>query len=222
MIEKIGILASILGILGTIWAFIKFVFNPYFKNREEYKNICIVVNDSYKRWKDLSFSARGGAMISHDDFLTVNKYRHKFKKKNSEIRAYLLRNAIQNGLGGNWGFWLDMNKNNSNILLPLFLILDKSAGLRPLWRSAFILEKIFLRNINELDRFVTENKRISTNDKSILEIIRNNSVETEMLKLVKQGTKEEKTKIKYVIEECKTFSKEIDDFTKEQSIIKNK
>ncbi len=219
MVEKIGTLASILGILGAIWAFIRFIFNPYFKKREEYKNICIVVNDSYKRWKELNFSARGGAMVSHNDFLVVNKYRYKFRKKSPEIRAYLLRNAIQNGLGGNWGFWLNMNKNNNNILLYLFLILDKSAGLRPMWRSAFILEKLFLRNTNELDRFVIENKKINIENKTILEIIRNNSVEEDMYNLVKNGTSEEKEKIKYVIEECKTFSKEVDDFTKKQSII---
>jgi len=169
MVEQIGIIASILGIIGAVWAFIKFVFNPFFKRREEFKNICVVVEDSYKRWQELDFSSRGGAMISHADFLIVNKYRSKFKRKNSGLKSYLFRNAIQNGLGGNWGYWLDMNNDNKSILIPLFLALDKSGGLRPAWRSAYILEKIFQQNVDEIDSFIGKNKTMQINNNPILQ-----------------------------------------------------
>ena len=220
MVEQIGIVASILGIIGAVWAFIKFVFNPFFKRREEFKNICVVVEDSYKRWQELDFSSRGGAMISHDDFLIVNKYRSKFKRKNSGLKSYLFRNAIQNGLGGNWGYWLDMNNDNKSILIPLFLALDKSGGLRPAWRSAYILEKIFQQNVDEIDSFIGKNKTMQINNNPILDIIKNKKVESEIHNMIKKGKKEEREKIQYLIEEFEKFSKEIDAFTNRQTIIK--
>jgi hypothetical protein len=222
MSDKIGLIASVLGIIGAIVAFVQCIFKPYFKRRVEFKNICIVVEYSFKRWKELDYSTRGGAMISDEKFLVVNKYRLKFKKKNSEIKAYLFINAIQKGLGGNWGFWLDMNKDNKSIILPLILTLNKSAGLRPAWRSAFILEKIFLRNIDKIDSFVEENEKFHINNNSILDIIKNNKVESELLKISKKGTNEEREKLQYVIEEFEKFSKEINTFTKEQTIINEK
>lgn len=220
MIEKIEIVATFLGIIGAIWAFIKFVFNPFFKKREEYKNICIMVGDSYKRWKELEYSVRGGAMVSHDDFLIVNKYRSKFKNKTPEIKTYLFRNAIQNGLGGNWGLWLDMNKDNKLILLQLFLSLDKSGGLRPAWRSAFILEKLYFKKPSEIDKFVSENEKFHLNNKYFLDIIKNSFVENEIQKLSKKGTKEEKEKLEFIEEEILKFSKPINNFTKHQTIVR--
>lgn len=220
MVEQIGIIASIIGIIGAVWAFIKFVFNPFFKRREEFKSICVVVEDSYKRWQELDFSSRGGAMISHDDFLIVNKYRSKFKRKNAGLRSYLFRNAIQNGLGGNWGYWLEMNKDNESILLPLFLALDKSGGLRPAWRSAYILEKIFQQNVNEIDSFIAKNEKLQINNNLILNIIKDRKVEAEIKNILKKGKKEEREKLQYLIEEFDKFSIEIDAFVKTQTIIK--
>lgn len=220
MIEQIGIVASILCIIGAVWAFIKFVFNPFFKRREEFKNICVVAEDSYKRWQALNFSSRGGAMISPNDFLIVNKYRSKFKGKSSELKSYLLRNAIQNGLGGNWGYWLEMNKDNKSILLPLFLALDKSGGLRPAWRSAYILEKIFQYNIDEIDSFIAVHEELKINGQAILDIIKSKKVESEILNKSKKGKKEEKERMPFLIDEFEKFSKEIDAFTKTQTILK--
>ena len=219
MFEGIEIAATIIGIIGAIWAFIKFVFNPFFKKREEFKNICNVVNDSYERWKELGYTVRGGSMVSHDDFLIVNKYRSKFKNMSPEIKTYLLRSAIQNGLGGNWGFWINMNKDNKLILYHLFLSLDKSGGLRPAWRSAYILEKIYSNKSAEIDKFVAENEEFHLNQKYFLDIIKNNSVEKELQKLSKKGTKEEKEKLKFIEEEILKFSKQINDFVKYQTIV---
>lgn len=218
IIKLIEFAASVISIMGWGWASIKFVFKPYFKNRMEYEKICIVVKDCFKRWNELNYSARGGAMISHDDFLIVNKYRKRFKNKNLELKAYLFRNALQNGLGGNWGYWLYLNKDNVKIISPLVLGLNKSAGFRPNWRSAYILEKLFLKNIDKLDLFVNAEK-LQINDKSILEIIKNNKVESEIHRMSIKGTKEEKEKIQLVIEELDKFSKDIDAFAKEQTII---
>jgi hypothetical protein len=178
-----------------------------------------VVNDSYERWKELGYTVRGGSMVSHDDFLIVNKYRSKFKNKSPEIKAYLLRNAIQNGLGGNWGFWIDMNKDNKLILLHLFLSLDKSGGLRPAWRSAYILEKIYSNKSSEINKFISENKEFNLNQKYFLDLIKGNSVEKELQKLTKRGTKEEKEKLRFVEEEILKFSKPANEFSKYQTIV---
>ncbi len=220
MFEKIEITATIIGIIGAIWAFIKFIFNPFFKRRDEYKNICNVVNDSYDRWKELGYTVRGGSMVSHDDFLIVNKYRSKFKNTSPEIKAFLLRNAIQNGLGGNWGFWINMNKDNKLILLYLFLSLDKSGGLRPAWRSAYILGKIYANKSIEIDKFIFDNKEFNLKQNFFIEIIKDNSVEKELQKLLKKGAKEEKEKLRFIEEEISKFSKQVNEFTNNQTIVK--
>lgn len=219
MLEKIEIIYSILGIIGAIIAFIKFALNPYIKRKEEFRIINNVINSSYYRWKELNFSVRGGTMIPHDIFLIVNKYRFKFKNQSKEMKAYLFRNAIQNGLGGDWGFWLDMNKDNENILMPLFLALDNPSEIRPAWRSAYILEKIFSKNIDKIDLFIDQSQINIINCKSMLDIVRKKTVEQEILRLSEKGTKEEQEKLKDVIEEIKIFIKMSYAFEKEQSII---
>lgn len=219
MTEKIEIIAAILGVIGAFWAIVRYVFNPFFKKREEFNNIYTIVHDTYKRWEVLKYSVRGGAMISHDNFLIVNKYRSRFKRKKPEIKAFLFRNAIQNGLGGNWGYWLDMNKDNRLILLQLFLSLNKLGGLRPAWRSAYILEKIYAENISEIDRFISQNEKYDLNESYFIDIIKKNVVKKELHRLIQKGSKEEKEKLKYLPEEFLRNSSEINTFTKHQTIV---
>ena len=218
MLEIIGIIASILGIIGAIWSFIKFIFKLHFKRREEFKNICNIIEDSFQRWKALEYSNRGGSMISYDNFLIVNKYRSKFNKSNKEIKAFLLINAVQNGLGGNWGFWLKINNDNESIVSPLILMLDGSAGLRPLWRSACILEKIFSENVDKIYKFIPKSEKVYLKYESALSIILNHRIENEINKISKKGSLENRGKAQMLIEEFEKFSKEINAFTKEQTI----
>lgn len=219
MMRNIEIISSILGSIGIILGFIKFVLNPYLIRKEEFKTIRNIVYDSYNRWKELKFYNRGENKIPKESFLIINKYRSKFTNEIKEIKAYLLRNAICYGASGNWGFWLDMNKDNEYILMPLFLALDKSLGNRPAWRSAYILEKIFSKNIEKIDLFISKIDIDIENCKSILDSIREKTVEQEILRLSKEGTMEEREKLKDVIVEIKIFLQESNKFAKEQSII---
>lgn len=217
MTETIGIVASIIGIIGAILATIKFVFNPYFKKQEEYKYTKKVINESYDRWIHFEYAARGSAMIPDDTFLVVNKYKNNFKKKD-KLKAYLLINAIQKGYNGDWGFWLCENKDNDKILLPLFILLNKTYGLRPQWRSAFILEKIFQGNAIKIDSFLAKQKKFKVTDSSILEIIKDKKVQGEMTIRTRRGKREEKEKLSFVLDEIESFSKEINAFINEQTI----
>ena len=219
MIEIIGLIASIIAIIGALITGFQFVFKPYIRKRNELKKICTIVDENFKRWKELEYSGRGGTMISHDDFIMINKYRSTFNNKDKELRSFLLRNAIQNGLGGEWGKWLNMNRDNEKIILPLIIILKGSSGLRPAWRTAVILEKIFSANIETLDTYIPEKEKDNTSLISIVNIIKNKGIADMLNNLSQNGLKEDRDKAKMVLEEFETFSKELNDFAKEQTII---
>lgn len=212
----IEIIATICGILGTLWALIKFVFKPYFKRRDEYKFILNQVEESCKRWIELKYSGRGGTLISNENFLIANKYRSKFTLKSNEIRAFLLRNAIQNGLSGSWGNWLDMNKNNKQIIWPLIITLDESSGSRPMWRSSLILAQIFSNQIEKINDFIPDQI-----DKSRfnLRLIKKDEIEKELFTLNVSNNEDIKRKIGMVMDEYNRFSSMLDNFKQEQTIL---
>jgi len=212
-------IASVIGLIGALIAVVQFIFKPIIKKCNEFKNICSVVEESFKRWKELEYSVRGGTMISHDYFILVNKYQSKFNKKDKELKSFLLRNAIQNGLGGNWGSWLYLNKDNETIILPLILTLNCSAGLRPVWRSAIILEKIFSKNSSLFDAFIPEKEKNNLSLETIVTVIKNRGVTDLVYDISKNGSKVNREKAQMVIEEFEVFSKELTAFAKEQTII---
>ncbi|MBF0136408.1 MAG: hypothetical protein H7833_04965 [Magnetococcus sp. DMHC-1] len=115
-----------------------------FQLSELINDIC----DRTKRWVEYNYLARGGTLIKYDDFLKINKYRSNLivELGNNE-NAFLLRCAIQNGMGGEWGKWVPYNTNNEKIILPLIASLDYSSGWKPAWRSAFVLERLYNINI---------------------------------------------------------------------------
>lgn len=219
MVKFISVVSAIIGIISAIFALVKYLFYPYFRQLYEYKEISALVKDRYERWNALGSSARGETMISRNDFIIINKYRSKFYRKSPEIRAYLLRTAIVNGLSGEWGCWLDMNKDNRKILFPLFLALNRSAGLRPQLRSALILEKIFLGNADKIDLYINKYQLYSILKEPIVNVIKTNSVEKEIMRLNNEGNKDEKEKSGFVIKEIEHFLENVIIFTKEQTIV---
>jgi len=219
MKETLQITASILSIIGVIIAFLRWVLNPYLRKREDLKRLNAVITERYNLWEEQHCFAHKENLISPDNFININKYRNKFENKSEEVKAYLIRNAIQHGRTGNWGFWLDMVKDNKYIINPLFLALDKELQIRTAWRSAYILEKIFSQSIHKINQYIAESKIDAVKCKQTLDSIKNRSVKEEIIKLSKQGTKDERDKLKYVINEINIYTKEINTFTQEQTII---
>lgn len=219
MTEKIQIIAAVLGIIGAVWTFVRFVFTPYFRRNEEFKEILALVFDYFGRWKALGYSLGKGTLIPDDKFMIVNKYRTKFKNQEQDLKSFLLRNAIQYGQGGCWGLWLDMNKDNPAVLPTLILALNTSAGQRPAWRSAFILEKIYRINPLKMQAHFKIKNKLDINQKYFLNLIQETKVEKEWYRLYKKMSSEEKEKFAHFREELSIFSDQVNDFAKKQTII---
>lgn len=220
MFDTIGFIASVLGIIGAIVATVQFVFKPYLKRRQQYKEIKNIVDDRFKKWKEYNYSIRGGSMIDPEDFLLVNKYRSKFTKLDEEMKAFILRNSIQNGLSGDWGSWLIENKDNDKIIIPLIISLDESSGLRPVWRSSIILEKLFNNSPASIYNYIPASFESDPRIKSTIKIIEQKATNKELNRVFKSNSSENKKKAQMVIKELEIFSKKVDEFMKEQTIIR--
>lgn len=220
MSDTIGFIASILGIIGAIVASVQFLFKPYLKRKQQYKKVKNMVDERFKRWKELNYSMRGGSMIEREDFLLVNKHRSELIKLNDEVNAYILRNAIQNGLSGDWGNWLIENRDNDKITTPLIISLDESAGLRPAWRSSMILEKLFRNSPASIYNYIPDSIKDNPRIKSAIKIIEQEATSKELNRIIKNGSLENRKKVQMVMEEFELFSDKLDAFMKEQTIVK--
>jgi len=216
MSEIIGIIASVIGIATFIWGIYKFI------GQTEYKKIFKVIDEHFQRWKESDYSSRGGTLIEYSRFLKINRFRSKFRKVEKDKMAFLLRNAVQNGMGGQWGKWLAMNTNNEKIVEPLILALDGTAGEKPMWRSAYILEKIFTKEINQVA--VQLKPELMNNEyvKLAIEVIRTTGVEKYLENILQNKNEQGKRKsdAQLLLQEIEAFSKEIDNFTIKQSVRK--
>jgi hypothetical protein len=109
-------------------------------------------------------------------------------------------------MGGEWGEWLKINKNNPYIIPALLLALKGKSGDRPKWRSMYILENIFKDEAHSISETFS-----IINDKGVENYLRELSLKTE---------REQKKKIEMVIDEISNFSKQTSDFASNQTITK--
>ena len=201
-LDIINVIASLIAISGGLFTFIKFVLRPYLKKLSIINRIKV----NYGHWQSVRFVFRGNSLLKKEGFSEINSYRAKLSKLKKNILAYLLMNSIQLGMGGEWGEWLKVNKDNPHIIPVLLLALNGKSGNRPKWRSMYILENIFKDDAH----FISEAFRI-INDKGVENYLREYSLETEG---------EQKKKIEMVIDEINTFSKQTSDFASNQTITK--
>jgi len=213
--EIIGIIASIIGIVGFVWVIIKFVF---INRKRDYKDVNNIIDEHFAVWKRVNFSSRGNSLINYKDFKKVNKFRSKLVKNDKDKMAFLMRCAVQNGMGGAWGHWLVLNKNNEKIVTPLILALDGMAGYQPRWRSAYILEKTFGKSINQVFEKLDTNMKKNEDIKFVFHVMFNEGVEKYLQNVSKGTQKELKLKAQRVLQEIEVFFKEVNQYIKEQTI----
>ncbi len=187
----------------------------------KFVEIINIIEERFQKWKDLNFSSRGGTLIKYDDFLEVNKYRDKFEKEqDKEKLSFLLRCAVQNGMGGQWGKWLIMNANNEKIVLPLIAALDEMGGWKPAWRSAYLLEVTLKNEIDsicdKLDTEILEDEYT----KFAIQILKEEGVKKYLHNIVNNN--ESKTKqvkdARIVLDEIRYFSNDIQEYIKNQNV----
>ena len=101
-----------------------------------------LVAEHMRLWVDSNQSGRGDAIILPPDFKVVNANRLTFAGESKEVKAFLLRCAVQNGMSGQWGKWLLDNLDNELILRPLIRSFSTVGWHCPAWRAAAILEQL--------------------------------------------------------------------------------
>lgn len=218
MKDDIEIVSALIAIVIALFSFVQFVFKPYFRRKNEFVRINLIVNDNFKLWKELNNNFRGGAIIKNDDFNIVNKYRKKYTTKSDDIKAFLLLNAIQNGVSGLWGKWLNINTTNDEILQYLFSLLDESAGVRLAWRSALILEKLYEKHPISLSYLFPKTDNKKTND--ALNLISQKSVINHITKISQKGSPLDlNQKANMVLNEYRIFEKDIEKFVQNQQVV---
>ena len=109
----------------------------------ELTRLYAVVAEHFGRWQNASLAGQGAALLDGDRFIRVDAQRKYFAGQSKELRAYLLRCAVQNAPHGVWAEWLLLNLDNERIVPPLILALNAVQGRRPAWRAAAILARIF-------------------------------------------------------------------------------
>ena len=148
MIEVLGVIASVIGIVGALWALTRYVLRHRLQKEENYREVLEIVDEHYAKWKKGLYESRGDSLIRREKFVELNRFRERLCKLDEEKLAFLLRCAVQNGMSGEWGEWLILNKANSWMIPTLVRALRGEAGWRPVWRVASVLEKTYGRNMD--------------------------------------------------------------------------
>jgi DNA-directed RNA polymerase subunit L len=221
MIEILGIISSIIGIAGGIWAVIRFILKPILRKRRDFREVINTIEKHFKTWKSVNYSFRKDPLIKYEDFLKINRFAPNLRKMNEEKMAFLLRNAVQHGLGGDWGYWLVVNKNNEKVIDALIPSLDGTAGWRPIWRSAYILERTAIGKINTLYNKLSDKLEKSRDVKFVFEIIKKIGTVRYLQSILESGQKELKDKAQKILQEIEVFSEQIEEYTKNRILISN-
>lgn len=218
MIETFNLIASIVAITGAAWAISKFFLRPYIEKEKRYKNLVETIEDHFNDWKTGRYYGIGGALVQEKKLVSeINKFRLRLLNLGDEKLAYLLRNAIQNGIKGDWGYWLVINKENGMILPALVSALDGLEGVRPKWRAAYILEKTFGDKISHFYERLPNEMKDNEEIRGAFEVMSSTGIEKHMLQIVTEGDKELKRKAKEVLKEIQVFSKYMEDYAKWRS-----
>jgi|GEM_PF-6727895 len=205
-VDYIGLISSILGIVGALWGVVVLVFKPYFKKKEELGFITELIEDEYKRWKDIGYIERGDTHSIDGQFKRVDKYRKDLKSLPVEKLLYLFRCSLQNGMKGNWGKWLRLLPFSEDLILLLIEGIDGKTNLRPTWRRAFILQTIFKGKESLLRRVIPK----TPGSDELIQIIIANRLEEYLADLSKEKSSNElKPKAIAVLQEIKHFKNDV-------------
>lgn len=219
MIEILGIISSIIGIAGGIWAGIRFILKPILRKRRNSREVINIIEEHFKIWKGVNYSFRKDPLIKYEEFLKISRSKPNLRKINKEKMAFLLRNAVQYGLASDWGYWLVMNKNNEKVIDALIPSLDGTAGRKPIWRSAYILERTVIGKINTLYNKLSDKMKKNRDVKFVFEIMKKIGTVRYIQSILESGQKELKDNAQKVLQEIEAFSEQIEEYTKNRILI---
>lgn len=185
MIEVLGLIASAIAIATGIFAVRRRLFPSQVVSSESFTKAMANFEYYYNQWQAANYSVKHKHLIPWDDFKEIGRHREKFLygvDKNAQI--FLLVCSVKHGL---WGEWWPENINNKNLITGLATLLNGQAGWRPLWRAAYLIQKLSnndqKRSIGNIPRELS----IDIEVQKVLPIIGNNGV-IEHLEDITQGS----------------------------------
>jgi hypothetical protein len=186
-------------------------------NAIQSQRLASIIDARFLRWIELRYTGRGSTLIPYDEFLVVNSSRSAFVEADKQKRAYLLRCAIQNGMGGQWGKWLLMNSENERIVEPLFVVLQGNSGWKPVWRAAYILQKTFGNRIASAISLLHETLRDSQDIMKVVNEIASHPTPDYLSSQITSANPQ-KANARMVLDEFRVFHSEIQDYANSQTV----
>jgi hypothetical protein len=181
------------------------------------RDVLQATESRYRRWKELGYSGRGSALIPYDAFLAAEDHWGAFAGQDDLKRAYILRCAVQNGMGARWGKWLRSNAENRLIVEPLFMALQGDSGWKPMWRSAYILQATFGRQLEvAISRLAATSGRLAL-AQSVIEVMIGGPVNEYLSRVGSSGDRRD-VDAKLVSGEIAVFKPDLDDYAARQTV----
>ena len=184
MVEYLGIAASVIAILSAIFALRKRIFPKTAVASESLTKAEANFDYYFNKWMEAGYSTKHKYLISWDDFMQIDRHQKVFMaKKDENKRLFLLVCAVKNGT---WGEWWPEDIPWRRLVGALATLLNGEAGWRPVWRAAYLIEKLVNKNQTELIDLLPDDIIDDKEVKEVIQVITKMSV-VKYLEGVTQG-----------------------------------
>ena len=139
MYESLGAIAALIAIGGFAWAIYKH-FRPIEVKRAEALNEAkTILEFGFSEWRTASPTSKHMYLLSLDDFRKVVLQRSLIAEISEDERLYVFISSI---VHGRWGDWFPGDIDSKKVLEAAGTLLDGRRGWRPIWRAAYLIERI--------------------------------------------------------------------------------
>lgn len=175
MAEWLGIVAAVIAIGSFTWALFKKILPNRVRNSQEIRNVRSIISFASGNWQQATYSSKNLHIISYEDFQKVMAYRHQLKMLTEDERLFLFVCSIVHGL---WGEWIPEDIATKKVIVAASMLTDGRRGWRPVWRSAYIIEKLSGRIPERWQDVISDEVRDNSNFAQVEAVISTSSVVT--------------------------------------------
>ena len=204
MIEILGVIASVIAVATAIFAVRKRLFPSKVVSSESLTKAKANFDYYFSQWRETDYGTKHKHLIPWDGFKEIGRHRKEFRSiEKEEARLFLFVCAVKHGL---WGDWWPGDVNKKSAILALAALLNGRAGWRPVWRAAYLIEKLS----NEDSRDWTNDLPIGlSDDANVQETVRimKDTGAVKHLELVSQGNNSHlRDKAFTILEDIKAYT----------------
>lgn len=176
-------------------------------------NILNRFNEKYNLWYTTKVNSKALYVLPYYLFSEVLVYKDYLKDISYNQKRFLFLSAIVNG---RWADWFPDYYRTSDMFADLSGLLYGSNGWRPIWRTAYILEKLSLIKEVNVRKEMGIDSVVDRNLNLVLDTIENKSTVEYLNDVVEQNKGSLSDKARMILNEIRAYDETI------QSFIKNK